>query len=85
LQKPIGWQPPQHPSLAAILAYFLTAINMLYRFRDGESDVWVIDGLEPGYDAAEKSWPAESQHIPRSAPRILDQDAFEKALMSYLR
>lgn len=39
---------------------------VLYRFRDGDRDVWVIDDLNSG-----------------SKP--LDQDSFEKALMSYFR
>jgi hypothetical protein len=39
---------------------------VLYRFQEGDREVWLIDDLE-------------------SQPRLLDQDAFEKALMSYLR
>lgn len=39
---------------------------VLYRFHDGEQEVWLIDDLE-------------------SEPKPLDQEAFEKALMSYLR
>ena len=56
---------------------------VLYRFREGDRDVWLIDGLEPGYE--EKAWPGQVTVIPRSEPRPLDQEAFEKALMSYLR
>ena len=60
---------------------------VLYRFREGDSDVWMIDGLEAGYDAdaTEKSWPSQIGYIPRSDPRPFDQEAFERALMSYLR
>jgi hypothetical protein len=58
---------------------------VLYRFKDGDRDVWLIDGLEQGYDATEKTWPGEIRYIPKSEPRPLDQDAFEKALMSYLQ
>ena len=39
---------------------------ILYRFRDGARDVWMIDDLN-------------------SEPKPLDQEAFERALMSYLR
>jgi hypothetical protein len=41
---------------------------VLYRFAEGDRDVWVIDGLS---DA--------------DVPRPFDQEAFEKALMSYIR
>ncbi len=56
---------------------------ILYRIGQGDHAVWMIDGLEHGYE--EKSRPGEVQHIPRSEQRLFDQDAFEKALMSYLR
>jgi hypothetical protein len=56
---------------------------VLYRFREGGRDVWVIDGLERGYE--ERTWPGQVQVMPRSEPRPLDQEAFEKALMSYLQ
>jgi hypothetical protein len=56
---------------------------VLYRFPAEEGgDVWLIEGLEPGN---EKSWSGQVQYIPRTEPRRLDQEAFEKALMSYLR
>ena len=54
---------------------------VLFRFRDDGRDVWLIEGLEP----AEKAWPGQVLYIPRSEPRPLDQEAFETALMSYLR
>jgi len=57
---------------------------VLYRFREGDKDVWLIDGLEHGYEVAEAP-PRVVQYIPRSEPRPLDQEAFERALMSYLR
>jgi hypothetical protein len=59
---------------------------VLYRFRDSARDVWLIDGLEfDGHDATEKAWPGEVRYISRSEPRPLDQETFERALMSYLR
>jgi hypothetical protein len=39
---------------------------VLYRFREDDRDVWVIDDLNSG-------------------PKPLDQEAFERALMSYFR
>lgn len=39
---------------------------ILYRFCEGNREVWLIDDLE-------------------SSPQPLDQETFEKALMSYLR
>jgi hypothetical protein len=54
---------------------------VLYRFRQDGQDVWMID--ETGYE--EKTWPGQVQYIPLPATRSLDQDAFEKALMSYLQ
>ncbi len=54
---------------------------VLYRFKEGGRDVWLIDGLE----SPEKAWPGQVQYIPRSEPRALDQEAFERALMSYLQ
>jgi hypothetical protein len=39
---------------------------VLYRFQEGDREVWLIDDLE-------------------SPPKSLDQDTFEKALMTYLR
>jgi hypothetical protein len=56
---------------------------VLYRFRQDGRDVWVIDGLEPGYEEGE--WPGKGQVVPRLEARPLDQEAFEKALLSYLR
>jgi hypothetical protein len=58
---------------------------VLYRFREGDHDVWMIDGLGQGYEATEKSWPGEARHTPRLETRPLDQEAFERALMSYLQ
>src|SRR5258707_1241515 len=43
---------------------------VLYRFRQGNTDVWLIDGLDPGgYDATEKAWPGQATYVPRSEPR----------------
>lgn len=50
---------------------------ILYRFREGERDVWMID------DMAERSWPGEVRFV--RGPQLLDQESFEKALMSYLQ
>jgi hypothetical protein len=58
---------------------------VLYRFRKDAGDAWLIDGLEHGFEAVEKTWPGEVGHVRRSEPRPLDQEAFEKALMSYLQ
>ncbi len=59
---------------------------VLYRFRENGCDSWLIDGLDiGGHDASEKGWPGEIRYIPRSEPRPLDQEAFERALMSYLQ
>jgi hypothetical protein len=59
---------------------------VLYRFRDNGRDSWLIDGLDMGgHDASEKAWPGEIRFIPRSEPRPLNQEAFERALMSYLQ
>jgi hypothetical protein len=58
---------------------------VLYRFREGDHDVWLIDGLEQGYEVPEKAWPGQVQYLPRSESRPLNQEAFEKALMSYLQ
>jgi hypothetical protein len=55
---------------------------VLYRFREGDHDVWLIDGLERGYEEKAMSGIVPP---PRSEPRVLDQEAFEQALMSYLR
>jgi hypothetical protein len=58
---------------------------VLYRFRDNGSDSWLIEGLDiGGHDAAEKPWQV-AQYVPRSEPRQLDQETFERALMSYLQ
>jgi hypothetical protein len=54
---------------------------VLFRFREEGRDVWLVDDLAP----AEKVWPGEVRHVPGTEPRLLDQEAFEKALMSYLR
>jgi hypothetical protein len=53
---------------------------VLYRVQENGREAWVIDDLPP-----EKAWPGQIQYIPRSEPKPLDKDAFEKALMSYLR
>lgn len=58
---------------------------ILYRFKEGGQDQWVIDGLDAGYDAQEKTWPGQAQYVPRLSTRPLDQEAFEKAMMSYFR
>lgn len=59
---------------------------VLYRFKENGSDVWLIDGLQGGgYEVDEKEWPGQVKYIPRPEPRPLDQETFEKALMSYLR
>ena len=58
---------------------------VLYRFQNGSEDVWLIDGLEPGYEAVEKTWPGQVQYTPRAEPKVFDQEAVERALMSYLR
>jgi hypothetical protein len=59
---------------------------VLYRFRNNGQDAWLIDGLDiGGQDASEKTWPGEVRFIPRSEPKPLDQEAFEKALMTYLQ
>ena len=52
---------------------------VLYRLREGDQDVWVVDAPENGYDV-ETSW-----YIPMSQTNLLTQESFEKALMSYLR
>jgi hypothetical protein len=57
---------------------------VLYRFRQDGRNVWMIDGLGRGYDAAEKTWP-QVEYVPRADPKPLDQETFEKALMSYFR
>jgi hypothetical protein len=59
--------------------------HVLYRFREGDHDLWMIEGLDPGYDATEKSWPGEVRYVPMLETRALDQEAFERALMSYIR
>jgi hypothetical protein len=46
---------------------------VLYRFKQDGRDVWLIDGLETGREGA------------ASEPAPLDQEAFEKAMMSYLQ
>jgi hypothetical protein len=61
---------------------------VLYRFREEGRDVWLVDGLEPGYEDSEKAWPGQVQYKPPAnirPPKLLDREAFEKALMSYLR
>ncbi|MCI0638387.1 MAG: hypothetical protein L0Y70_04890 [Gemmataceae bacterium] len=58
---------------------------VLYRFKEDGRDTWLIDGLERGYEDSEKAWPGQVSTLPRSEPRPLDQEALEKALMSYLR
>jgi hypothetical protein len=59
---------------------------VLYRFRQEDGrNVWMIDGLGRAYDAAEKTWPGQVEYIPRAEPKPLEQETFEKALMSYLR
>src|SRR5262249_48845183 len=62
--------PPQHsaPERAAGRVDITDELRryVLYRFREGENEVWLIDDLN-------------------SEPKTLDKEAFEKALMSYLR
>jgi hypothetical protein len=58
---------------------------VLYRFQENGGDVWYIDGLEQGHDMTEKSWPGQVEFVPRFEPIPLIPEAFEKALMSYLR
>jgi len=58
---------------------------VLYRFREGDRDVWVIDGFDRSYEAPEKAWPGQVQYTPRSEATLLNQETFEKALMSYLQ
>jgi hypothetical protein len=58
---------------------------VLYRFREGGRDVWLIDGLGRAGVLPEKTWPGEVQYVPRSEPIPLDQETFERALMSYLQ
>jgi hypothetical protein len=58
---------------------------VLYRFQENGSDVWYIDGLDHGHDISEKRWPGQVEHVPRFDPVPLTAEAFEKALMSYLR
>jgi hypothetical protein len=59
---------------------------VLYRFRQDGRDSWLIDGLEiGGHEASEKAWPGEVRYIPRSEARPLNQEEFERALMSYLQ
>jgi hypothetical protein len=53
---------------------------VLYRFLQDGRDVWLIEALAPG-----KSWPGEVQYVPKSEPKELNQEAFERALMSYLQ
>jgi hypothetical protein len=53
---------------------------VLYRFRQDGRDLWLIDALAP-----EKSWPGEVQFVPKAEPKELNQEAFERALMSYLQ
>ena len=58
---------------------------VLYRFQEGGGDVWLIDGVDiGGHDASPKA-PGETRYTRMSEPRPLDQEVFEKALMSYLR
>jgi hypothetical protein len=58
---------------------------VLYRFREGDRDLWLIDGLGRDSEAPEKAGPGQVQYFPRSEPRLLNQEAFEIALMSYLQ
>jgi hypothetical protein len=58
---------------------------VLYRFRENGRDVWLIDGLARGGVVPDKTWPGDVQYVPRSEPIPLDQEAFERALMSYLQ
>src|ERR1017187_5880359 len=56
---------------------------VLYRFRDGDNDVWMIDGLLENTGGAPGAWP--QQWLGGFGPVPFDQTAFEKALMSYIR
>jgi hypothetical protein len=58
---------------------------VLYRFRNGDDSDWVIDGLDHPHDVSEETLAARVQFVPRYDPQPLDQEAFERALMSYLR
>ena len=90
-RKTVGTtQPPQKsaPERAAGRVDMTDELRryVLYRFQEGGRDVWLIDGLElGGHDASDKAVPGQVSYIPRSEPKPLNQEAFEKALMSYLR
>jgi hypothetical protein len=56
---------------------------VLYRFKEGDQDVWMIDSRF--VDEPDNQPPPYVQYIPMWEPRPLDQAAFERALMSYLR
>jgi hypothetical protein len=58
---------------------------VLYRFQENGCDAWYIDGLDHGHEIAEKSWPGQVEFVPKFEPMRLTPEAFEKALMSYLR
>ena len=51
----------------------------LYRFREGDRDVWLIEAPYEGTLAGHPDF------LPRTEASPLDQEAFERALMSYLR
>jgi hypothetical protein len=53
---------------------------VLYRFPENDRDAWFIDDLA----REEKTWPGQVQYIPMPQLKPLNQEAFEKALMSYL-
>jgi hypothetical protein len=53
---------------------------VLYRFKEGDRDIWLIDD-----SLIEEPRPGLVQYIPRPELKPLTQEAFEKALMSYLR
>lgn len=56
---------------------------VLYRFKENGRDVWMIDGLDRAYE--EREFPGQVLYVPRPDPRPFDQEAFERALMSYLQ
>ena len=53
---------------------------VLYRLRDGDRDIWVINAPKGGYEVSGNTW-----YVPMSETKVLDQDAFENALLSYLQ
>jgi hypothetical protein len=54
---------------------------VLYRFQEGDQAVWMIDERLVDEDQEGRGF----QYIRRPEPKPFDQEAFEKALMTYLR